>query len=141
MRARSGMSQVNVLLTWRSDGGHDWLHCSAVTTGRSTTSRFCPACSTLLFLGLFAHDHLLVERLQFNVIRNKLTPRIPVMTPRVAAEIKFGFSRSWVDDTEWKEVRVWTSALHIVAGAANGAFCGPPLCTSISLEELPCRHS
>jgi hypothetical protein len=85
---------------------------------------------TMQMQWVFPDPHLLAERLQFNVVRNQLTRNIPKLIPRVAAEINWGFNRSWGQDAKWKSVTVWTSALHIVAGAANGAFCGPPLCTS-----------
>ncbi|KAF1852233.1 cytochrome P450 [Cucurbitaria berberidis CBS 394.84] len=90
---------------------------------------------------VFPDAHLLAERLQFNVIRNQLTQNIPKIIPRVAAEIDFGFSRSWGNDTGWKEVRVWTSTLRIVAGAANGVFCGPPLCRDIVFLDRMKDHA
>lgn len=80
-------------------------------------------------------DRLLNEEpLHNNVIRNQLTRNIPKLTPVVAGEIEFGFERAWGTDQKWKEIRGWSSALRIMAGAANGAFCGQPLCTS---ELLP----
>lgn len=77
---------------------------------------------------VFPDKHILGERLQFEVVRNQLTRSIPRITSCVAEEIDFGFSRSWGHDPDWKPVRVWTSTLRIIAGAANGVFCGKPLC-------------
>lgn len=77
---------------------------------------------------VFPDRYLLDERLQFNVVRHQLTQNIPNFTTSVAAEIEFGFARSWGHDTEWRCTKVWGSALRIVAGAANGVFCGQPLC-------------
>lgn len=85
---------------------------------------------------VFPDEYLRLERFQFNVVRNQLTQNIPALTGKVAQEIRWGFERAWGMDSEWKEVRVWPSALRIVAGAANGVFCGAPLCMSISPEII-----
>ncbi|KAM4066397.1 cytochrome p450 [Hirsutella rhossiliensis] len=79
----------------------------------------------------FPDPHLHAEQLHITVVRNQLTQNIPILAPRVAAEIEFGFERSWGYDGEWNEVRTWSSALRIIAGAANGAFCGLPLCRDV----------
>ncbi|KAL5409433.1 hypothetical protein PMIN03_005991 [Paraphaeosphaeria minitans] len=89
----------------------------------------------------FPDAYIRGERLQFNVVRNQLTQNIPRLTRGVAAEIRFGFLRSWGESTGWKEVRVWTSALRIVAGAANGAFCGPPLCRDVVFLDRMKDHA
>lgn len=87
-------------------------------------------------------DRLLSEEpLHIHVVQNQLTRNIPKLVPTVAGEIEWGFERGWGTDQEWKEVKVWDSALRIVAGAGNGAFCGRPLCTYFSLYTLiPCMN-
>lgn len=89
----------------------------------------------------FPDMHLHKELLHINVVRNQLTQNIPRLTSLVAGEIIFGFDRSWGSDMEWKEVGAWNTALRIIAGAANGAFCGQPLCEFVfsrSTFAFPC---
>lgn len=71
---------------------------------------------------------IIKERLHVNVIRNQLNRNLTSITPFIAEEIAFGFSRMWGDSSDWRDVKVWDTALRIIAGAANGAFCGKPLC-------------
>ncbi len=74
-------------------------------------------------------DEVSENNFQMNVIRKQLTQNLDLLTPTIAEELEQGFERHWGSSTtEWKEISVWNSALHIVAGAANGAFCGKPLC-------------
>lgn len=68
------------------------------------------------------------ERLQVNVIHHQLNRNLNYVTTNIAEEIRFGLDRSWGNELEWKEIKVWDSALMIIAGAANGVFCGKPLC-------------
>ncbi|KAK2745533.1 hypothetical protein FQN57_003658 [Myotisia sp. PD_48] len=65
---------------------------------------------------------------QINVIRNQITRNLKHLTPMIATELEYGFERWWGTGTEWKEINVWESCLQLIAGAANGAFCGAPLC-------------
>ncbi|OAL53555.1 cytochrome P450 [Pyrenochaeta sp. DS3sAY3a] len=90
---------------------------------------------------VFPDKYLRRERFQFNVVRNQLTQNIPALTGTVAQEIRWGFERAWGMDREWKEVRVWPNALRIVAGAANGVFCGAPLCTDIVFLDRMKDHA
>ncbi|OTA76494.1 hypothetical protein M434DRAFT_38838 [Hypoxylon sp. CO27-5] len=89
----------------------------------------------------FPDHHLHAERIHIDVVRNQLTQNIPNITSRVAAEIQFGFDRSWGQEMMWKEVKVWDSALRIIAGAANGAFCGPPLCRNVVFLDRMKSHA
>lgn len=67
--------------------------------------------------------------IHMHVIRNQLTRNLDILTPVIAEELERGFMREWgTSKTEWKTISTWASALHIVAGAANSAFCGQPLC-------------
>jgi hypothetical protein len=64
-----------------------------------------------------------------DVIRNQITRNLGLLTRPIAAEIDFAFKREWgTSTTQWKLIDPWPSALRIVAGAANAAFCGPALC-------------
>lgn len=66
---------------------------------------------------------------QTNLIRNQLTKNLDILTPPIALELEKGFEREWgTSKTEWKRIDIWISALNIIAGAANSAFCGEPLC-------------
>lgn len=69
-------------------------------------------------------------RIHINVIRHQLTRGLETLTPIISAEIEHAFRREWGTHTEWSEVSVWDSCLRLISGAANGAFCGRPLCTS-----------
>ncbi|RYP11198.1 hypothetical protein DL765_007851 [Monosporascus sp. GIB2] len=71
---------------------------------------------------------VLKERLHVNVIRNQLNRNLTRVTEAIADDINFGFGRMWGTGTEWRDVKVWDTCLRIIAGAANGAFCGKPLC-------------
>lgn len=66
--------------------------------------------------------------LQINVVRHQLTRNLATLTPVIDREIEEGFKKWWGVSNEWHEVSVWPSCLKLIAGAANGAFCGLPLC-------------
>ncbi|RYP59541.1 hypothetical protein DL769_008483 [Monosporascus sp. CRB-8-3] len=68
------------------------------------------------------------ERLHVNVIHNQLNRNLVHVSGKIYQEIEFGFNRMWGTGSQWKEVKVWDTALKIIAGAANGVFCGKPLC-------------
>ncbi|KAK6212820.1 hypothetical protein LQW54_004909 [Pestalotiopsis sp. IQ-011] len=68
------------------------------------------------------------QRLHLNVVRHQLNRNLTQITEVIAAEIAFGFSRVWGDSSDWVDVKIWDTCLRIIAGAANGAFCGQPLC-------------
>lgn len=68
------------------------------------------------------------ERLQVNVIHNQLNRNLVHVAETIYEEIEFGFNRMWGISSDWEEVKVWDTALRIIAGAANGVFCGRPLC-------------
>ncbi|KAI1204700.1 ent-kaurene oxidase [Annulohypoxylon truncatum] len=74
-------------------------------------------------------DEVAENNFQMNVIRHQITRNLNILTPPIAEELAKGFDREWGTDTKsWKTISVWTSALRLIAGAANGAFCGAPLC-------------
>ncbi|KAI0481797.1 ent-kaurene oxidase [Xylaria cf. heliscus] len=74
-------------------------------------------------------DEVAENNFQMNVIRNQITRNLNILTPGISEELVKGFDREWGSDMKnWKTISVWTSALRLIAGAANGAFCGPPLC-------------
>lgn len=82
-------------------------------------------------------DEVSENNFQMNVIRNQITRNLNVLTPPIAEELAKAFDREWGTDKEnWKTVSVWTSALRLIAGAANGAFCGPPLCKLLLLLDV-----
>lgn len=67
-----------------------------------------------------------------HVVKNQITKNLGLLTPVIARELEEGFDREWgTSTTEWRSVHPWTTTLRITAGAANAAFCGPPLCTNI----------
>ncbi|KAI0502864.1 cytochrome P450 [Xylaria bambusicola] len=69
-----------------------------------------------------------------NTIRNRITRSLGVLTPRIAAELNRGFEREWGSSTgQWKTIHAWDSPMSIIAGAANSAFYGLPLCRNIHL--------
>ncbi|KAH8593609.1 cytochrome P450 [Bisporella sp. PMI_857] len=63
-----------------------------------------------------------------NVVRAQIPRNIKHLTPIIAEELEWGFKRWWGNITEWNELRIWDSSLKMIAGAANSAFCGQPLC-------------
>lgn len=70
--------------------------------------------------------------LHMHVVRNQITKNLGLLTPVIARELEEGFEREWgTSTTEWRSVHPWTTTLRVTAGAANAAFCGPPLCTII----------
>ncbi|RYP70055.1 hypothetical protein DL769_005101 [Monosporascus sp. CRB-8-3] len=74
-------------------------------------------------------QRIIKNTLQISVIRNQMTRNLEHLTPLIATELAEGFKQWWGnDDKEWRELRIWDSCLKLIAGAANGAFCGPPLC-------------
>lgn len=82
-------------------------------------------------------DEVAENNFQMNVIRNQITRNLNVLTPPIAEELAKGFDREWGTDKEnWRSISVWTSALRLIAGAANGAFIGPPLCKLLLLLGL-----
>ncbi|KAI0502860.1 ent-kaurene oxidase [Xylaria bambusicola] len=77
------------------------------------------------------------ERLHVHVVRNQLNRNLTNITEAIADEIDFGFNRMWGTDPDWRGVKIWDTCLRIVAGAANGAFCGQPLCRDpVFLDSL-----
>ncbi|KAH7310882.1 cytochrome P450 [Stachybotrys elegans] len=76
-----------------------------------------------------ADQDIIQNSFQIGVIRHQMTRNLEHLTPFIAEELKTGFEEWWgTDDEEWRELRIWDSCLKLIAGAANGAFCGPPLC-------------
>ncbi|KAI0809672.1 cytochrome P450 [Xylaria sp. FL0064] len=63
-------------------------------------------------------------------IPSQLTRKLDVLTPRMVTEISDGFNSTWGTETVWKEVPVWKACFHVIARAANAAFCGTPLCSN-----------
>ncbi|KAH8688015.1 cytochrome P450 [Tricladium varicosporioides] len=78
---------------------------------------------------------------QMSVIRNQITRNLAHLTPVIATELKEGFNRYWGDTSEWKELRIWDSCLKLIAGAANGAFCGTPLCRDVQFLDSLRDHA
>ncbi|KAH6664561.1 cytochrome P450 [Halenospora varia] len=78
---------------------------------------------------------------QMSVIRNQITRNLAHLTPVIATELKEGFNRYWGDTTEWKELRIWDSCLKLIVGAANGAFCGTPLCRDVQFLDSLRDHA
>jgi hypothetical protein len=77
-----------------------------------------------------------------DVIRNQITRNLGLLTRPIAAEIDFAFKREWgTSTTQWKLIDPWPSALRIVAGAANAAFCGPALCRDDAFLERLGAHA
>ena len=68
-----------------------------------------------------------------DVVRAQIPRNIKYLTPIIATELEWGFKQWWGDTTEWRELRIWDSSLKMIAGAANSAFCGQPLCKCMSL--------
>lgn len=71
---------------------------------------------------------IISKSFQIDVIRHQMTRNLDILTPVVASELELGFRRWWGDLTEWKDLSIWDSCLKLIEGAANGAFCGAPLC-------------
>lgn len=66
-----------------------------------------------------------------DVVRNQLTRNLDSLTEIMVTEIDNGFRRTFgTCTTTWKELPVWHTCMTLVAGAANGALCGAPLCKS-----------
>lgn len=91
-------------------------------------------------------DEVAENNFQMNLVRNQITRNLDILTPPIAVELEEGFKRDWGTSTEnWKKIDVWKSALRVIGGAANSAFCGPELCTSFSMTrkllsyEFPCK--
>jgi hypothetical protein len=77
-----------------------------------------------------------------DVIRNQITRNLGLLTGPIAAEIDFALKREWgTSTTEWKLIDPWPSALRIVAGAANAAFCGPLLCRNQAFLDRLGAHA
>ncbi|RYP13800.1 hypothetical protein DL767_010579 [Monosporascus sp. MG133] len=81
------------------------------------------------------------ERLHVNVIHNQLNRNLVHVSGDIYHEIEFGFERMWGTGPEWKEVKVWDTALRIIAGAANGVFCGKPLCRNSEFLDALKDHA
>ncbi|KAI0809679.1 ent-kaurene oxidase [Xylaria sp. FL0064] len=86
-------------------------------------------------------DVVAKERLHVYVVRNQLNRNLKNITEAIADEINFGFSRMWGMDPDWKDVKIWDTCLRIVAGAANGAFCGQPLCRNPAFLDCLRDHA
>jgi hypothetical protein len=85
-------------------------------------------------------DEVANNPFQMNVIRRQLTQNLDVLTPVIAQELQLGFEREWGTSTDtWKEIHTWASSLSLIAGAANSAFCGQPLCRYCRTNVLPKR--
>ncbi|KAI1775357.1 ent-kaurene oxidase [Hypoxylon cercidicola] len=79
---------------------------------------------------------------QMNLIRNQLTRNLDILTPPIAQELEEGLKREWgLSTTEWKYVDIWTSAMRIIGGAANSAFCGEPMCRNMDFLQRIQDHS
>ncbi|KAI1747227.1 ent-kaurene oxidase [Xylaria castorea] len=79
---------------------------------------------------------------QMNLIRDQLTRNLDILTPRIATELEEGLNREWgVSTTEWTYVNIWISAIRIIGGAANSAFCGAPMCRDMDFLQRIQVHS
>ncbi|RYP45471.1 hypothetical protein DL768_008191 [Monosporascus sp. mg162] len=77
-----------------------------------------------------------------DVIRNQITHNLVLLTPPIATELSIAFEREWgTSTTEWKMIDPWSSALKIVAGAANAALCGTDLCRNGEFLERLGTHA
>ena len=90
--------------------------------------------STIQTMYTIGDQDIIENDFQISVIRHQITRNLVHLTPIIATELKVGFDRYWGDSMEWKELRIWDSCLKLIAGAANGAFCGEPLCKLLSLR-------
>ncbi|KAI0546095.1 ent-kaurene oxidase [Xylaria curta] len=87
-------------------------------------------------------DEVSENDFQMNLIRNQLTRNLDILTPPIAIELEEGFRREWGLSTEsWKSVDIWKSAMRIIGGAANSAFCGPELCRNMDFIQRVQDHS
>lgn len=65
-----------------------------------------------------------------NVIRNQITRNLDTLTQPMVTEIEKGFDRTFGRASDgWRELPLWHTCMSLVAGVANGALCGAPLCT------------
>ncbi|KAI1822650.1 cytochrome P450 [Xylaria intraflava] len=77
-----------------------------------------------------------------NTIRNRITRNLAILTPQIATELERGFEREWGFATsQWKTVHAWNSSMNLIAGAANSAFYGLPLCRNMWLLGLLQTHA
>ncbi|KAI0870675.1 cytochrome P450 [Hypoxylon argillaceum] len=75
------------------------------------------------------NNNIYENSFNLDIVRNYITRNLEIITPPLALELKYAFAREWgTTTTNWVEVRAWRSSLKIIAGVANAAFCGPPLC-------------
>ncbi|CAH0051930.1 unnamed protein product [Clonostachys solani] len=81
------------------------------------------------------------ERLQVNVIHRQLNHNLAHVTGSIYDETDFGFRRMWGTSGEWTDVKVWDTSLRIIAGAANGVFCGKPLCRNTEFLDALRDHA
>ncbi|KAI1207437.1 ent-kaurene oxidase [Annulohypoxylon truncatum] len=79
--------------------------------------------------------------IHISVIRHQLTRNLEILTPTIAAEIELGFKRWWGTGKDWKEISVWDTCLKLIAGAANSAFCGKPLCRDTEFLDMVRDHA
>lgn len=73
-------------------------------------------------------QHIVHHPLHFDIIRHKISRNLDVLTQPIATELDIGFRRIWGLGTEWRDIPVWQSCMDIIAGAANAALSGYPLC-------------
>ncbi|CAG9998330.1 unnamed protein product [Clonostachys byssicola] len=79
---------------------------------------------------------------QISVIRHQMTRNLEHLTPLIATELKVGFEEWWgTDQVGWRDLRIWDTSLKLIAGAANGAFCGPPLCRNAAFLDSLRDHA
>ncbi|KAI1172623.1 ent-kaurene oxidase [Nemania sp. FL0916] len=87
-------------------------------------------------------DEVSENDFQMNLIRNQLTRNLDILTPPIAAELEEGFRREWGTETDtWKTVDIWHSAMRIIGGAANSAFCGAAMCRNMDFIQRVQDHS
>ncbi|KAI0435912.1 cytochrome P450 [Xylaria telfairii] len=87
-------------------------------------------------------DQYIVENiLHFDVIRNQITRNLEALTAPIATELAYGFEKVWGLEPDWKTIKLWPSCLNLIGRAANGAFCGAPLCRDEKFLACLQRHA
>ncbi|SMQ45742.1 unnamed protein product [Zymoseptoria tritici ST99CH_3D7] len=77
-----------------------------------------------------------------DIVRQKLTRRLPLMTADVYEELVLAMERVWAPkQDEWTTVKVLESTMKIVGQAANRMLCGPELCRNPVWLEATRRHA
>jgi hypothetical protein len=82
-------------------------------------------------LGHLTGVNLILEsRLHHSIVQRKLTPRLPLLLPRMEAAVNWAFDRYFPDGEEWTVFEPYQTLSRVSARLSSEVIVGPAFCES-----------